>query len=144
MVSSQLTALMKNESCKSSKDHLNVIIPPDHLELDFSDVFGPLNESGCQDSDNAEPPFRGGNREKIQQKIVKEKMKLPAFLSSEAHSLLKAPINWKKLEAREIQPSFRPEVAGNHCVANFDKCWTDMPLTDSPASSPHGSTAVFQ
>ncbi|KAI3677794.1 hypothetical protein L6452_37064 [Arctium lappa] len=118
-----------------------------------------------------QPPFCGGNREKIQQKIVKEKMKLPAFLSSEAHSLLKAllqkdaskrlgsgamgsdevkrhkwfkPINWKKLEAREIQPSFRPEVAGNHCVANFDKCWTDMPLTNSPASSPHGSTTVFQ
>ncbi|KAI3753466.1 hypothetical protein L2E82_25519 [Cichorium intybus] len=37
-----------------------------------------------------QPPFRGGNREKIQQKIVKEKMKLPAYLSSEAHSLLKA------------------------------------------------------
>ncbi|KAL7582528.1 hypothetical protein Lser_V15G42932 [Lactuca serriola] len=118
-----------------------------------------------------QPPFRGGNREKIQQKIVKEKMKLPAYLSSEAHSLLKAllqkdpskrlgngamgsdeikrhkwfkPINWKKLENREIQPSFRPEVAGDHCVANFDKCWTDMPLTESPASSPNGSTTLFQ
>ncbi|KAI3750566.1 hypothetical protein L2E82_21228 [Cichorium intybus] len=118
-----------------------------------------------------QPPFRGGNREKIQQKIVKEKMKLPAYLSSEAHSLLKAllqkepsnrlgsgemgsdevkrhkwfkPINWKKLESREIQPSFRPEVAGDHCVANFDKCWTDMPLTESPASSPNGSITLFQ
>ncbi|KAL4557756.1 hypothetical protein LXL04_035944 [Taraxacum kok-saghyz] len=118
-----------------------------------------------------QPPFRGGNREKIQRKIVKEKMKLPAYLSSEAHSILKALlqkdpskrlgsgemgseeikrhkwfkiINWKKLEGREIQPSFRPEVAGNHCVANFDKCWTDMPLTESPASSPSGSTTLFQ
>lgn len=35
-----------------------------------------------------QPPFTG-NREKIQQKIVKEKIKLPAFLSSDAHSLLK-------------------------------------------------------
>nr|DAD38595.1 TPA_asm: hypothetical protein HUJ06_012917 [Nelumbo nucifera] len=35
------------------------------------------------------PPFIGGNREKIQQKIIKDKIKLPAFLSSEAHSLLK-------------------------------------------------------
>lgn len=35
-----------------------------------------------------QPPFTG-NREKIQQKIVKDKIKLPAFLSSEAHSLLK-------------------------------------------------------
>nr|KAJ0197100.1 hypothetical protein LSAT_V11C700369160 [Lactuca sativa] len=32
---------------------------------------------------------RGGNRQKIQEKIVKDKIKLPGFLSSEAHSLLK-------------------------------------------------------
>lgn len=36
-----------------------------------------------------QPPFSSGNRQKIQQKIVKDKIKLPAFLSSEAHSLLK-------------------------------------------------------
>jgi p70 ribosomal S6 kinase len=35
------------------------------------------------------PPFVGGNRDKIQQKIVKEKIKLPTYLSSEVHSLLK-------------------------------------------------------
>ncbi|XVF65963.1 hypothetical protein PTKIN_Ptkin09bG0293000 [Pterospermum kingtungense] len=109
------------------------------------------------------PPFAGGNREKIQQKIVKERIKLPTFLSAEAHSLLKGllqkdaskrlgsgatgsdeikrhkwfkAINWKKLEAREIKPGFRPQVAGKHCIANFDKRWTDMPLSFSPASSP--------
>jgi p70 ribosomal S6 kinase len=48
------------------------------------------------------------------------------------------PINWKKLDAREIEPSFRPDVAGTHCVANFEKRWTDMPLVDSPAASPNG------
>lgn len=111
------------------------------------------------------PPFCGGNCQKIQQKIVKDKIKLPGFLSSDAHALLKGllnkeapkrlgcgakgieeikghkwfkPINWKKLDAREIQPSFRPDVAGKHCVANFDKRWTDMPLVDSPAGSPNG------
>ncbi|WJX82335.1 Serine/threonine-protein kinase AtPK2/AtPK19 [Trifolium repens] len=111
------------------------------------------------------PPFCGGNREKIQQKIVKDKIKLPGYLSSEAHALLKGllqkeaskrlgcgakgieeikghkwfkPINWKKLDAREIEPSFRPDVAGTHCVANFEKRWTDMPLVDSPAASPNG------
>ncbi|OWM81613.1 serine/threonine-protein kinase AtPK2/AtPK19-like [Punica granatum] len=109
------------------------------------------------------PPFIGGNREKIQQKIVKDKIKLPSFLSSEAHSLLKGllqkeasrrlgsgptgsedvkrhkwfkVINWKKLEAREINPSFRPEVAGTQCIANFEKKWTEMPIVDSPAASP--------
>lgn len=34
-------------------------------------------------------PFSGGNRQKIQQKIVKDKVKMPPYLSSEAHSLLK-------------------------------------------------------
>ncbi|CAI9762308.1 unnamed protein product [Fraxinus pennsylvanica] len=141
------------------------------------------------------PPFVGGNRHKIQQKVLKDKIKLPAFLSSEAHSLLKGvrallylfstdddidsnifysithssglnqavllqkevnkrlgngvrgsdeikghkwfkSINWKKLEAREIQPSFLPLVAGKHCIANFDERWTNMPLLDSPAASP--------
>ncbi|KAF9680117.1 hypothetical protein SADUNF_Sadunf06G0086800 [Salix dunnii] len=113
------------------------------------------------------PPFVGGNRDKIQQKIVKDKIKLPSFLTSEAHTLLKGllnkdaskrlgsgplgseeikrhkwfkPINWKKLDAREIQPSFRPDVAGKHCIANFDKCWTDMTLSDSPAASPKMNT----
>ncbi|XP_028796167.1 serine/threonine-protein kinase AtPK2/AtPK19-like isoform X2 [Neltuma alba] len=106
------------------------------------------------------PPFTSGNRQKIQQKIIKDKVKLPAFLSSEAHSLLKGKeaskrlgneprgsdvikshkwfklINWKRLEAREIRPSFVPEVSGNHCVANFEDRWTNMPLLDSPVVTP--------
>ncbi|KAL3839937.1 hypothetical protein ACJIZ3_024528 [Penstemon smallii] len=108
------------------------------------------------------PPFVG-NRDKIQQKIIKDKIKLPSFLTSEAHSLLKGllqkepskrlgsgakgsdeikghkwfkSINWKKLEAKDILPSFRPEIAGDHCIANFDKQYTEMPLSDSPVSSP--------
>ncbi|KAK6943364.1 Protein kinase domain [Dillenia turbinata] len=119
------------------------------------------------------PPFIGGNRDKIQLKIIKDKIKLPSFLSSEAHSLLKGllqkepskrlgsgpkgseeikhhkwlkAINWRKLEAREIQPGFRPEVAGKHCIANFEKRWTDMPLLDSPISSPKvtGGVDIFR
>lgn len=110
------------------------------------------------------PPYRGGNRQKIQEKIVKDKIKLPAFLSSEAHSLLKGllqkesgrrlgsgtggsdeikshrwfkSINWKKLEGRELKPSFVPQVAGKQCIANFEECWTNMPpVLDSPAASP--------
>ncbi|XP_058075403.1 serine/threonine-protein kinase AtPK2/AtPK19-like isoform X1 [Magnolia sinica] len=116
------------------------------------------------------PPFVTGNREKIQQKIIKDKIKLPAFLSSEAHSLLKGllqkeasrrlgsgpdgseeikrhkwfkPINWRKLEAREIQPSFRPNVAGKHCIANFEERWTNTPLSDSPVASPVAGECNF-
>ncbi|EPS73120.1 hypothetical protein M569_01633, partial [Genlisea aurea] len=109
------------------------------------------------------PPFMGGNRERIQQKIIKDKMKLPPFLSSEAHSLLKGllrkeaskrlgsgangskdikshkwfkSINWRKVEGRGMVPSFRPAVDGSHCIANFDKHYTEMCLSDSPVSSP--------
>ncbi|VAH90677.1 unnamed protein product [Triticum turgidum subsp. durum] len=89
------------------------------------------------------PPFFGGNRDKIQQNIVKEKMKLPTYLSSEVHSLLKGllhkeagrrlgsgpggsdeiknhkwfkAVNWKKLEARQIKPSFCPVAADSNFV----------------------------
>ncbi|XP_062215682.1 serine/threonine-protein kinase AtPK2/AtPK19-like isoform X2 [Phragmites australis] len=116
------------------------------------------------------PPFIGGNRDKIQQKIVKEKIKLPTYLSSEAHSLLKGllhkeagrrlgsgpgssdeiknhkwfkSVNWKRLEARQIQPSFRPNVAGKTCIANFDECWTSMPVLDSPVASPVAADSNF-
>ncbi|XP_077232820.1 serine/threonine-protein kinase AtPK2/AtPK19-like [Tasmannia lanceolata] len=116
------------------------------------------------------PPFFSGNREKIQQKIIKDKIKLPAFLSSEAHSLLKGllqkdaskrvggglgggdeikrhkwfkSINWKKLDAREIQPSFRPNVAGKQCVANFEERLTNMALLDSPVASPVAGDCNF-
>ncbi|MQM04361.1 hypothetical protein Taro_037154 [Colocasia esculenta] len=110
-----------------------------------------------------QPPFTHPNRQKLQQRIIKEKVKLPSFLSSEAHSLLKGllqkdptkrlgsgqnggdqvkvhrwfkQINWKKLEARELKPKFKPDVSGRDCTANFDQCWTSIPPDDSPAPTP--------
>lgn len=109
-------------------------------------------------------PFTDNNRQKVQNKIIKDKVKLPPFLSSEAHSLLKGllqkdpskrlgsgasgsgdikrhkwfkSLSWKKLEARQIQPAFKPDVKGNCCTANFDGRWTKMPLDDiEPPSTP--------
>ncbi|CAN0900725.1 Serine/threonine-protein kinase AtPK2/AtPK19 [Linum grandiflorum] len=110
-----------------------------------------------------QPPYTHQNRKKLQEKIIKEKIKLPPLISSEGHSLLKGllqkdpskrlgngpgggddikhhkwfkSINWKKLEARELQPKFVPVVSGKECTSNFDKCWTSMPVDDSPASTP--------
>lgn len=112
---------------------------------------------------SGKPPFTHASRKKLQEKIIKEKLKLLPRLSSEAHSLLKGllqkdpcqrlgsgpngadgvkshkwfrTINWKKLEARELLPKFRPDVSGKDCTANFDRCWTAMPLDDSPAPTP--------
>ncbi|XP_076893511.1 serine/threonine-protein kinase AtPK2/AtPK19-like [Bidens hawaiensis] len=56
------------------------------------------------------PPFRGGNKHKIQQKIVKDKIKLPAFLSSEAHSLLKG------LLQKESSRRFGSGVGGSNGI----------------------------
>ncbi|XP_002511480.3 serine/threonine-protein kinase AtPK2/AtPK19-like [Ricinus communis] len=110
-----------------------------------------------------QPPFEHKDRKKLQERIIKEKIKLPSFLSSEAHSLLKGllqkepsrrlgsgpsggdevkshkwfrSINWKKLEARELIPKFKPDVSGKYCTENFDRCWTTMPPDDSPACTP--------
>ncbi|KAL8457656.1 hypothetical protein ACS0TY_034685 [Phlomoides rotata] len=112
---------------------------------------------------SGQPPYTHANRKKLQEKIINEKLKLPPRLSSEAHALLKGllqkdplkrlgsgprgadeikshkwfrTINWKKLEARELQPTFKPDVSGKDCTANFDRCWTTMPLDDSPAPTP--------
>ncbi|PSR89619.1 Serine/threonine-protein kinase [Actinidia chinensis var. chinensis] len=110
-----------------------------------------------------QPPFTHANRKKLQERIIKEKVKLPPRLTSEAHSLLKGllqkepskrlgsgpreadeikshkwfrSINWKKLEVKDLQPKFKPDVSGTDCTANFDKCWTAMPPDDSPAPTP--------
>lgn len=112
-----------------------------------------------------QPPFTHPNRQKLQQRIVNERVKLPPMVTTEAHSLLKGllqkdpskrlgsgpkgadeikshkwfrPINWKKLEARELQPKFKPNVSGKECTANFDNCWTTLPANDSPAPTPPG------
>lgn len=45
-------------------------------------------------------------------------------------------INWKKLEARELEPKFKPDVSAKDCTSNFDQCWTAMPADDSPAPTP--------
>ncbi|KAL3819334.1 hypothetical protein ACJIZ3_005239 [Penstemon smallii] len=120
---------------------------------------------------SGQPPFTHANRKKLQEKIINEKFKLPPRLSSDAHSLLKGllqkdpskrlgsgpkgadeikfhkwfrTVNWKKLEARELQPKFKPDVIGKDCTANFDKCWTAMPLDDSPAPTPTTAGEHFQ
>ncbi|GBG84986.1 hypothetical protein CBR_g39450 [Chara braunii] len=117
------------------------------------------------------PPYLSNNRQKLQAKIVKDKVKLPSYLTSQCHSLLKGllqkepakrlgsgprgseeikghpffkGINWKKLEAKEIQPGFRPNVADKRCTANFDEMWTKLPPNDSPAGTPKKSSEVFR
>jgi len=106
------------------------------------------------------PPFKSKNEGTLQQKILKEKLRLPNFLTAQAHGIIKGflnrdeskrlgcgpsgmkeikshpffkGINWVKLLNGEIDPPFRPEVPkGALDVSNFDEEFINAPVVDSP------------
>lgn len=116
------------------------------------------------------PPFTGNNNAKIQEKIVKSKLSLPYFLSPDAKDLLtrllrKDPkkrlgynmpkdlttiknhrffrkINWKQLEARELEPPIQPLITDPELAENFDQDFTDLPL--SPVLSRKTFDSAFE
>lgn len=103
------------------------------------------------------PPFTGNNNAKIQEKILKQKLALPFYLSADAKDLLtrllrKDPkkrlgynmakdmqtirnhrffrkINWKKLQARELEPPIQPLITDPELAENFNQEFTDLPLS---------------
>lgn len=108
------------------------------------------------------PPFRGPNNAKIQEKIVKQKLVMPYFLSPDSKDLLtrllrKDPskrlganmpkdlqtlknhrffrrIDWVKLAAREVEPPIQPLITDPELAENFAEEFTDLAL--SPVMSP--------
>lgn len=111
------------------------------------------------------PPFGGGNWTKIQQNIMHQKLNLPYFLSPDAKDLLtrlmrKEPkkrlgvgpsdinvikkhrffrkIDWKKLEARELEPPIKPLVTNPELAENFSKEFTLREVDAVPL--PHNRT----
>jgi len=107
-----------------------------------------------------EPPFRSKNNSTLYQKILKDKIRLPAYLSAESHSIIKSfcnrnepkrlgsgknsikdikshpffnGINWKKLFEKDIPPPFTPEIPrGALDVSNFDEEFINQKVVDSP------------
>jgi serine/threonine protein kinase len=103
------------------------------------------------------PPFRGGNHAKIQENIVKQKLVMPYFLSPDAKDLLtrllkKDPakrlgsqmpkdltvikkhrffrkVDWKKLEARELEPPIQPMITDPELAENFSPEFTELSLS---------------
>lgn len=103
------------------------------------------------------PPFTGNNNAKIQEKILKQKLSLPYYLSPDAKDLLtrllrKDPkkrlganmpkdlqtikshrffrkIDWKKLEARELEPPIVPLITDPESAENFCSDFTALPLS---------------
>ncbi|KAF3010487.1 serine/threonine protein kinase psk1 [Neopestalotiopsis sp. 37M] len=117
------------------------------------------------------PPFRGGNHAKIQHNILNQKLVLPYFLSPDAKDLLtrllnKNPkkrlggnmpkdlqtlkkhrffrkIDWKKLEARELEPPLQPMITDPELAENFAPEFTDLPLSPViTAKDPWGAESL--
>lgn len=45
-------------------------------------------------------------------------------------------VNWSKLEARQVEASFKPAVHSSLSVENFDAMWTEQAAEDSPCATP--------
>nr|XP_033811120.1 ribosomal protein S6 kinase alpha-1 isoform X2 [Geotrypetes seraphini] len=117
-------------------------------------------------------PFQGKDRKETMTLILKAKLSMPQFLSSEAQSLLRAlfkrnpanrlgsstdcaeeikrhpffaTIDWNKLYRREIKPPFKPAVAQPDDTFYFDTEFTSRTPKDSPGIPPSaGAHQLFR
>ncbi|KAM6969025.1 ribosomal protein S6 kinase alpha-1 isoform 2-T2 [Tautogolabrus adspersus] len=117
-------------------------------------------------------PFQGKDRKETMGLILKARLGMPQFLSTEAQSLLRAlfkrnptnrlgsnadgaeeikrhgffsTIDWNKLFRREIKPPFRPAVARPDDTFYFDSEFTSRTPKDSPGVPPSaGAHQLFR
>ena len=108
------------------------------------------------------PPFRANNNKRLEQKIVKDKLSFPYFLSPDAKDLLtrllrKDPlkrlggnmpkdmvvmkthrffrkINWANLEKRAVEPPIRPLITDPELAENFSADFTSLALSPTTTS----------
>lgn len=152
-----------NHRCRSMTGTLEYMAPEVLLEESYGTAvdwwsFGILGF----DLLTGASPFRANNETKIKQKILKQKLTLPFFLSPDARDLLtrllrKDPkkrlgacmpkdmetikkhrffrkIDWKKLELRELEPPIKPLITNPELAENFSTEFTDLAI--SPVASP--------
>lgn len=109
-------------------------------------------------------PFRASCDTKIKDKILRQKLNLPFYMSSDARDLLtrllrKDPrkrlgthmpkdmetikkhrffrkVDWKKLEAREIEPPIKPVITDPELAENFSSEFTNLALSPVVAGPP--------
>ncbi|KAI8629406.1 serine/threonine-protein kinase psk1 [Xylariaceae sp. FL1651] len=151
-------AVGDDDSCKSILGTVEYMAPEVVLGQKYGKAvdwwsFGALG----YDLMTGNPPFRGANNAKVQQNIVKQKVLMPYFLSLDAKDLLarllrKDPakrlgshmpkdlntiknhrffrkINWKKLEAREMDPPIEPMITDPELAENFAPEFTELSLS---------------
>lgn len=105
------------------------------------------------------PPFTAENRKRTIDKILKGRLSLPPYLSHEARDLIKRllkrnvetrlgastrdadeikehvffrHLDWEKVYSRELDPPFKPNIAGEDDTTLFDTKFTKMTPVDSP------------
>ncbi|GJN68450.1 serine/threonine-protein kinase psk1 [Purpureocillium lilacinum] len=151
-------AVEQSESCNSILGTVEYMAPEVILGKKYGRAvdwwsFGALG----YDLMTGNPPFRGGNHAKIQDNIVRQKLVLPYFLSPDAKDLLtrllrKEPqkrlgsvmprdlqtlkkhrffrkIDWRKLEARELEPPIQPMITDPELAENFAPEFTELALS---------------
>uniref|UniRef100_A0A4W5NHE0 non-specific serine/threonine protein kinase n=1 Tax=Hucho hucho TaxID=62062 RepID=A0A4W5NHE0_9TELE len=98
-------------------------------------------------------PFQGKDRKETMNLILKARLGMPQFLSSEAQSLLRYVLTHKlitvvvplKLFRREIHPPFKPAVARPDDTFYFDSEFTSRTPKDSPGVPPSaGAHQLFR
>ncbi|EFP04036.1 hypothetical protein CRE_27685 [Caenorhabditis remanei] len=112
------------------------------------------------------PPFHGNNKTELVEHIQNGKVKLPSNLSVDGKFLLKRminrkpekrittdemkkhaffrSINWSKLESRDIDPPFKPNLINSEDVSNFDKCFTRLSPIESPTKDMNTEKPIHQ
>lgn len=116
------------------------------------------------------PPFQANNHAKIQEKILKQKLSLPYYLSPDAKDILtrllrKEPsrrlgacmprdmvtikkhrffrkIDWTLLEKRELEPPIKPLITDPALAENFSHEFTDLAV--SPVRAFHGEDVPWR
>jgi serine/threonine protein kinase len=110
------------------------------------------------------PPFTGPNNKIISDRIIKTKLKLPYYLSPDAKDIItkllkKVPsarlgskqgditkirqhrffrkIDWRRLEARELEPPIQPVITDPSAAENFPRFNSQM-LPSSPPTTLNG------
>jgi len=105
------------------------------------------------------PPFTGGNRKTIMEKVLKSKLQLKKYLTPNAKDILRkllhkkiedrlghgeddakavknhrffSAVNWDDMMARKCSPPFLPQLKSEDDCSNFDDEFTSKPALDSP------------
>jgi len=152
-----LSKVAVDEGCKSLAGTIDFMAPEVLLgnEYGMAVDWWSLGALGY-DLLTGSPPFAGNNHRKIEENILRKKVAMPYYLSQDAKDLLtrflrKEPkkrlgfnmpkdmhtirahrffrkLNWKKLEARELEPPIIPLITDPELAENFSDEFTGAAL----------------